>query len=111
MDIIYEVPGTFRITLMREFSPHMGSNRVIKRRTPFVLHLRIPCVEAVENVELTEELFGLLLRLPSEDAFALQKHLHPDFAMSESMMAQIVKAPKALLDYLVQPTNKLAVLS
>lgn len=107
MDIIYDVPGTFRITLVRDYTPHLGSSRLIRRETPFVLHLRVPGVAAVENVELTDELFSLLLRLPAEDALAVQKHLHPKFNMSPAMLAQITAAPKSLLSHVIPECSSL----
>lgn len=108
MEVIYEVPLVFRITLVREYSPYAQSARVIKRRTPFVLQLRVDGVAMVENVELTDELFGLLLRLPAEDALAMQKHLSPEFSMSVGMMEQIVKAPKTLLAHVVASQSSTA---
>ena len=107
MKVIYEVPLTFRITLVRDFSAGVGSSHVIKRPTPFILHLRVPGVDPVENVELTDELFGLLLRLNAEDALAVQKHLHPDYAMSRGMIEQIVKAPKSLMEHVVDSSNQI----
>lgn len=97
MDVIYEVPGVFRITEIRDFLPYVGSVKPVVRATPFLLQLRIADVAAVEHIELPGDIFGLLLRMDDRDALVMRKYLSSEFQMSEAMLSQIMSAPKSLL--------------
>lgn len=108
MQTIHEVPGMFRIMLMREYSPSAGSNRVIVRKTPFCLTYREPDADSAQNQELNDELFAAFLTLDPAMARVINKHLPDDFKMPQGMLEELLKSPKSLLDYVVQDTADVA---
>ena len=87
---------------MREVSPGFGSTKVIARATPFVFQLRIPGVAAVENLELSDDLLDLLLRLESSDAAILNANLDSRSKMSNDMLEQIRLVPRQIIDQFIR---------
>ena len=106
MDIIYEVPQTFRVSHIREVSRFPGDTQVFQRATPFVLIYRAKDAEKAENMELTDELFELFLTIDPAMAKNVNNHILDRFHMSESMLEQLLKAPKSLLEYVKKPVAK-----
>ncbi len=97
MQILYEVPGTFRITLVREVGLGIDDSRPVGRRTPFVLNYRIPGVAAAEHAELPDDVLAMYLSVPFEVAKTLGRYIREEFALSDGMLDQLLKAPKELL--------------
>lgn len=101
MEIIYEVPGMFRITLVRDYSPSAGSKKVIVRKTPFCLLYKAPGSESAQNQELNDELFTLFLTLDPAMALIANEHLSENFKMPLGMLEELLKCPKSLLAHVV----------
>lgn len=103
MEIIYEIPNRFRITLHRDVQLFPDAPQITARRpTPFVINYRAPNAERAEHVELTDELFRLLVSVTPEnrEIFAtVIRYLPEQFRMSYEMGAHLVNAPKHLLKY------------
>lgn len=103
MEIIYEIANVFRITLCRDVQLFPGvPGHVARRQTPFVINYRAPNAERAEHVELTDELFRLLVSVKPEnrEIFATVIRFLPEqFRMSYEMGAHLVNAPKDLLRY------------
>jgi hypothetical protein len=103
LEIIYEIPNRFRITLHRDVQLFPDAPHVTARRsTPFVINYRAPNAERAEHVELTDELFRLLVSVTPEnrEMFAtVIRYLPEQFRMSHEMGAHLVNAPKHLLEY------------
>lgn len=99
MNKLYEIPFTFRITLIREVGRFIGDTKPITRDTPFVLIYRSPNAEKAENMELNDELFKMFLTLPFDMAKIVNKHINARFQMSEGMLEQLVASPKSLLEH------------
>ena len=105
MQIIHEVPETFRIMLMRDYFPWLGSNQVIIRKTPFCLTYRAPGADSAQSQELNDELFATFLTLDPAMARIVNKHLLDAFKMPEGMLEELLKSPKSLMDYVAQGTS------
>ena len=110
MEIIYEIPNLFRITLIREVQLYADAPHIRARRsTPFVINYRAPNADRVEHCELTDELFRLFLSATPEnrEIFAtLIRFLPEQFRMSYEMGAHLVNAPKDLLKYCLPATEQ-----
>jgi hypothetical protein len=98
MNTLYEVPFTFRITLIREVGRFVGDTQPVTRATPFVLIYRSPDAPKAENMELTDELFKMYLTLPPDMAKIVNKHTQERFQMSDGMLDQLLASPKSLLE-------------
>lgn len=99
MQTIHEVPSKFRVMLVRDYSPHLGSKRVITRSTPFVMIYRAPDAEKAENQELTDEVFKMFLTLEKDQAKTVNKYIDEQFRMSDGMLEELLNSPKELLEH------------
>lgn len=97
MQIIYEVPGTFRIMLMRDYLPYLGASKPKTRKTAIIFHYRHPHIAAVESTEWPESLLAVMLALKPADALAVHAHLDADYRMSAPMLDALLGAPRDLL--------------
>lgn len=104
MQTIHETPGVFRITLIRDYSPGLGSKRLITRDTPFCLLYRAPGADSAQNQELNDALFKLFLTLDPASARIVNQHLVEKFRMPDGILEELLKSPKELMNYL-NPTN------
>ena len=110
MDILHEVPGVFRITLIRSFALGQGGP-TLNRATPFVLHFRAPGINKAEHVELPDELFQLFLTLPAKAAAAVNKFIEPEYRLSSGMLEQLQQCPRELLAHIIEPTPRTRMLA
>ena len=99
MQTIHEVPSKFRIMLVRDYSPFIGSKKVITRSTPFVMIYRAPGAVSAENQELTDEVFKMFLTLEKDQAKTVNKYICEQFKMSDGMLEELLNSPKELLEY------------
>ena len=99
MQTIYEVPLKFRIMLVRDYSPFVGSKDVTTRATPFVMIHRSQGAEKAENQELTDEVFNMFLTLDKDQARKVNKYIIDKFKMSDGMLQELLNSPKDLLKY------------
>lgn len=104
MQIIHEISGLFRITLVRDYVEGQHSKRVITRTTPFCLLYRSPNDDKAQNQELNDALFKLFLTLDPANARIVNQHLVEKFRMPNGMLEELLKSPKELMDY-VRPAN------
>lgn len=99
MQIIHEISGLFRITLVRDYLAGPNSKRVITRTTPFCLLYRSPDDDKAQNQELNDALFKLFLTLDPANARIVNQHLVEKFRMSDGMLEELLKSPKTLIEY------------
>lgn len=103
MEVIYEIPGCFRITYVPEFSTYPGGP-AHPRPTPFVLTYRAADADQAEQCELPSELFAALVGASPEAwpvVRQLAKFLLPAFALSDGMRNCLLSAPAELKRYAV----------
>ena len=101
MEVIYEIPGRFRITYVPEFSTYPGGP-THHRPTPFVLTHRADGADKAEQCELPAELFAALVGATPEAwpvVRQLAKYLMPAFALSDGMRNCLLGAPPELKRY------------
>lgn len=109
MQVIYEIPGQFRITHIPEIASGIGG-RVTKLGAPFLLNYLPPGSEEMapaEYCQLSNDVFAAFLSVEADSmpAFrALLKYAGPTLAMSEGMIQALLQAPRTLLTYVAERT-------
>ena len=107
MQVIHEIFGLFRITMVRDYLPFLGSKSAITRATPFCLLYRAPGDDKAQNQELTDDLFKLFLTLPPVSSRIVNSHLDEKFKMPAGMLEELLKSPTSLLDFVLPSSSRL----
>ncbi len=94
MQVIFEIPGTFRITHIPSWQagPWEGA-KVHQMPEPFLVEYRAENTEKCESQQFPEDLFRSLVLL-GDQAKGMIPYLSERYKMSDGMFQNILKFPK-----------------